>query len=213
MLNLSGPEFDFGRVVYAVLEECEHRRSGFTLDHFDKQVADTAAEKLEQIHAAYVEAGGANAYWEDVKREVMTTALPAYAMPAADMTRLERNGFDVFRKGDLAARGMLALGGLILGSIIVAMPWIPIMEDAFAFLLTAAGFFYPDLVRFMYERRHARLLNEIITDAEKYQETEKLRYMTNAELFGSLDEEQKKLDASSPSSTPVAPKKHETEKQ
>ena len=38
MLNIAGPEYDFGSVVFVVLEECEHRRRGFDDDELDEQL-------------------------------------------------------------------------------------------------------------------------------------------------------------------------------
>jgi hypothetical protein len=84
------------------------------------------------------------------------------------MNNMERTGFGVFRRGDPAARFTYALAGLIIGSVIIALPFIPIVEDAFAFALTGAGFLYPDIVRYTHERRHAKLLNRLIVDADRY---------------------------------------------
>ena len=35
-LNIAGPEYDFGQVLYAVLQECEHRRRSLT----DPEIGD-----------------------------------------------------------------------------------------------------------------------------------------------------------------------------
>lgn len=183
MLNIAGPEYDFGHVLYAVLQECEHRRRGLS---DPKAVADDlhaiAREKLAQIKAAYDEFGGAPAYWKELEREVLETAMPQYAPAAAEMNALERSGFRVFRKGDIAARLWFALLGLIIGSIIIALPFIPIFERLFAFALTAGGFFYPDIVRYTNERRYARFLNRLVTDAARYQSTARLHYMTSSQI-------------------------------
>ena len=182
MLNIAGPEYDFAQVLYAVLQECEHRRRGLDDDTLDGGLRSVAEEKLAQIKAAYDEFGGSASYWSSLEKEVLETALPQYAPAAAEMNRLERTGFGVFRKGDPAARFTYALAGLLIGSIIIALPFVPIFEDLFAFALTGAGFFYPDIVRYTFERRHTRVLNRLITEADRYQSAARLHYMTTQQI-------------------------------
>ena len=182
MLNIAGPEYDFAQVLFAVVEECEHRRRGVESESFDAGIRAIALEKLAAVKAAYDEFGGSPKYWQDLEREVVDTALPQYIPAAADMNEMERNGFGVFRRGDPAARFVLALGGLVIGSLIIALPFIPIVEDLFAFGLTGVGFFYPDIVRWTHERRHVQLLNRLVTDAARYQSNAKLHYMTTQQI-------------------------------
>ena len=182
MLNIAGPEYDFGSVVYAVLQDCEHRRRAFDDDQFESSVMTCAKQKLAQVKKAYDEFGGSAVYWEALEKEVLHAVVPQYVDPALEITQLERSGYGVWRKGDLAARLGYALIGLVVGSIIIAIPFIPIVENMFAFALTAGGFLYPDLKRFMYERRYAKALNKLIVDSATYQETANLHYMTTKEL-------------------------------
>jgi hypothetical protein len=181
-LNIAGPEYDFGSVVFVVLEECEHRRRGFDEAELEPELLSVARTKLAKIKAAYDEFGGAPAYWKSLETEVLETAMPQYIDAAAEMNRLERTGFDVFRGGDVAARFLFALAGLVIGSVIVALPFIPIFEAMFAFALAFVGFIYPDLKRYTHERRHARMLNRLVNDATRYQENSRLHYMTTAEI-------------------------------
>lgn len=182
MLNIAGPEYDFARVLFTVLQECEHRRRGLDESTFEIDIRKIARDKLASIKAAYDEYGGSQQYWHDLEREVMDTAMPQYVEHAAEITLMERHGFGVFRRGDIAARLAFALAGLLIGSIIIALPFVPIFEDTFAFLLTAGGFFYPDIVRYTHERRYARLLNGLIQDAARYQSNAKLHYMTSDQI-------------------------------
>jgi hypothetical protein len=181
-LNIAGPEYDFGSVVYVVLEECEHRRRGYDDESLKPELMKAARGKLAKVKAAYDEFGGSPAYWKTLETEVLETAMPQYIEHAAQMNQLERNGFDVFRGGDVAARFLFALIGLVIGSILIELPFIPIFEAMFAFILTGVGFFYPDLKRYTYERRHARMLNRLVIDATRYQQTARLHYMTSDEI-------------------------------
>ncbi|HVF60022.1 MAG TPA: hypothetical protein VNJ70_09465 [Thermoanaerobaculia bacterium] len=100
MLNLAGPAYDFGNVLYAVLQECEHKRRGLLPDRAEERLLEIAREKLGEVRESYVEAGGDPAYWKDLEREVLETAMPQYAAAAADQTRLEKSSYGVWRQGD-----------------------------------------------------------------------------------------------------------------
>ncbi len=182
MLNIVGSEYDFCRVLYVVLQECEHRRRSFDQDELQEGLTTVAREKLAQIRRAYDEIGGSASYWGMLECEVIETALPQYIDQAASMNALEQTGFKVFRGGDLAARFIFALGGLLIGSVIIALPFIPIFENLFAFALTVGGFIYPDLVRYTWERRYARFLNRLVTEADLYQRSVRANYLTTKDI-------------------------------
>lgn len=189
MLNIAGPEYDFCHVVFAVLQECEHRRRGADPGNTEEQLIGWARAKLDEVHACYQEFGGSKSYWESLEKEVLETVLPQYIPAAVEMNRLERSGWSVLRKGDLGARILYAIFGLILGSILIAIPWIPIFEDMFAFAFTVGGFLYPDLKRYLYEHRHARLLNRIVLESQRYQENALIHYETTRAIQDSFQPE------------------------
>ena len=182
MLNIAGPEYDFGSVVFVVLEECEHRRRGIPDDEAEEALMRIARGKLAKIRKAYDEFGGAPAYWNVLETEVLETAMPQYIAAARDMNALERSNFGVWRGGDPAARFTFALAGLLLGSFLIALPFVKIVEAMFAFALAFLGFIYPELKRYTHERRHFRLLNRLVNDAAQYQQNAKLHYMTTSEI-------------------------------
>jgi hypothetical protein len=181
MLNIAGPEYDLGNVVYVVLEECEHRRRGFD-DSADAQVRSTARARLAKIKAAYDDFSGSPAYWSAVEKEVMDTAIPQYVTAAEEMNDLERSKFGIWRGADPLARFVFALAGLTIGGVIIALPFIPIFERLFAFALAGLGFVYPELKRWTHERRHAKALNRIVSDAVQYQQNARLHHMTISDI-------------------------------
>ena len=187
MLNIAGAEYDYAQVVYVVLQECEHHRRSFDDGSFDAEVRTCASEKLAEIKAAYDEFGGSADYWEALEKEVDEVVLPQYVAAAREITDQERNSFGIWRGGDLGARFAFALAGLVIGSIIIKLPFIPIAEDMFAFALTAAGFLYPDLMRFMYERRYTKVLNRLVADSARYQENAHLHYMTSDDIMKAFE--------------------------
>lgn len=187
MLNLAGREYDFGPVLFAVLQDCEHRRRSLPPDDGEAaaKLAEIAREKLAKIAPCYVEAGGTPAYWRELEREVLETALPQYARAAAAQTRLELDSYGLWRQGDPLSRLALGLAGLTVGGLIVKAPFIPIFDDAFAFVLAAASFFYPEIKRLVFDWRHSRLLNRLIVQAERYQHRQ-LPYVSEADLDAEL---------------------------
>lgn len=186
MLNIAGPEYDFGNVVFAVLQECEHRRRGFDDAELDQQLLATARAKLAKIKAAYSEFGGSPAYWEALETEVLKTAMPQYMVAAREMNALERDKFGVWRGGDPLARIAFALGGLLLAFLLFFLPFVRMFEAGWMITFLLTGFFFPDIKRFTHERRHTRLLNRIVSDAAAYQQNAKLHYMTTTEIRDSF---------------------------
>ena len=179
-LNIAGPEYDFGNVVFVVLQECEHRRRALSSP---AEIEKVAKEKLAQIRKAYDEFGGSTAYWQNLQREVLETAIPQYVPFALEMNRMEVEAFGVFRRGDLAARGIYGVGALLIGGVIKGLlPLIPTIENVFVFAIAGAGLLYPDMVRYIHERRHARLLNRLVAEAAKYQQNARLHYMTTEQI-------------------------------
>ncbi|HVR08624.1 MAG TPA: hypothetical protein VMW75_11300 [Thermoanaerobaculia bacterium] len=187
MLNLAGREYDFGPVLFTVLQDCEHRRRSLPADDADvaASLSAIARQKLNEIKPCHDEAGGTPAYWHELEGEVLDTALPQYARAAAAQTRLELAGYGLWRQGDPLSRLALGLAGLTVGGLIVKAPFIPIFEDAFAFVLAAAAFFYPEIKRLVYDWRYSRLLNRLIAQAEKYQHRQ-LPYVSEAGLEAEL---------------------------
>jgi hypothetical protein len=186
MLNLAGSSFDFGQVLFAVLTDCEHRRRGLAPEEAGEKLNEAAREKLAEIHESYVECGGTEDYFLDLTREILETAIPQYVPRAVAQTRLEREGYDLWRGGDPVARAAFGLLGLLLGGLLVALPFVPIWEDSFAFLLALAGFFFPEVTRLFYDRRHSRFLNRMIKDAERYQKDRRIHYMSSAKFDQAL---------------------------
>jgi len=186
MLNLAGSSYDFGNVLFAVLQECEHRRRALLPNEAEARLAEIARAKLAEIRESYEECGGTAAYWQDLEREVLETALPQYVPAAVEQTRLEKTNYDLWRQGDPAARALFGLIGLIIGGLIIAAPFIPIFEDAFAFALAAAGFLYPEIKKTFLDFRHTRVLNRLITQAERYQKNQRIHYVSEAQLSEEL---------------------------
>jgi hypothetical protein len=203
VLNIAGPEYDFGSIVFVVLGECEHRRRSFDDDELEFQMMETAKAKLKKVKAAYDEFGGSAAYWKALQSEVLERAMPQYIKAALQMNRLERESFGVWRAGDPAARTVFGIGGLFVGGLIKILPFVPTIENMFVLVFAAAGVLYPDLKRYTHERRHVKTLNRLVAEAAAYQQNARLHYMTTTDIRESFSigseettsgEEQKALE-------------------
>lgn len=168
-LNLAGPQFDFPAVLYIVLQECEYRRRSFPAAELEKSLMETATTRLAEMEPAFTEAGGLPSYWDALEKEVLYTIMPRYVRRSIEQNRLEESGYDVWRNGDLVARATFAFGALAVGGLILAAPFIPIFEDAFAFTLALVSWFYPDLKRLLDDSKHTKTLNRLIDQGRKYQ--------------------------------------------
>lgn len=186
MLNIAGPEYDYASVVFVILQECEHRRRSWDDEEVEAQTMATAREKLASVKAAYDEFGGSISYWQRLQKEVLDVVMPQYVEAARTANEREKSGYGIWRGGDPGARAAFALVGLLIGSVIISMPWIPIAEDMFAFALTAGGALFPDMVRYTHQRRHAHVLNRLISESASYQENARLHYMTLDDIQKSL---------------------------
>ena len=208
MLNLAGSEYDFGPVLFAVLQECEHRRRSLPAEPANAgeaaaRFADLARAKLAEIRACYEESGGSPGYWRELESEVLDTALPQFARAAAEQTRLELASYGLWRQGDPVSRLVLGLSGLAAGGLIVKAPFIPIFEDTFAFALAVAAFLYPEIKRLVFDWRYSRLLNRLIVQAERYQHRQ-LPYVSEAGLEAELRAVSTAPKTSAPTATTTA---------
>jgi hypothetical protein len=188
MLNLAGPTFDLGNVLFAVLQECEHQRRGLSPGEAGDRLRETARRKLAEIRESYEELGGTAGYWATLEREVMETALPEYAPAAIEQTRLEKADYDLWRGGDPLARVLFGLIGLAIGALVLLLPpRIVALESTFALFMAGAGFLYPEIVKAWYDYRHSRLLNRLIARAEKYQYNSRIHYTSSARMEAELN--------------------------
>jgi hypothetical protein len=182
-----------------VLQECEHRRRSLLENEAAAQLGEIARAKLAEIRPGYLELGGSESYWQELEHEILDTAMPRYVAAAVEKTRLERASYDLWRRGDPAARGALALAGLAIGGFIVWAPFIPIWDKGFAFVLAAVFACYPEIKRWFYDFRHYRLLNHLITGAERYQKSRHLESLRR----GGIDEALGALGAPARTASPA----------
>jgi len=198
MLNLAGTSYDFGNVLFAVLQECEHQRRALLPNEAEGRLKEIARAKLAEIHESFAELGGTEAYWRELEREVIETALPQYVPAAIEQTRREKTNYDLWRQADPAARIVFLLVGLVIGGLIWKAPFIPIWDEGIAFVAALAGLLYPEVKKTYFDYHHSRFLNLLIGHAEKYQKNEQLHYVSEARLREEMEEVGGPVQASMP---------------
>lgn len=182
MLNPAGSKFDFGNVIYAVLETCEHRRLSYDDAELEQRLRADAREKLDEIYRSYVEMSGTGSYWARLEREVLETVMPQYVREAARQNALERNDFGIWRGGDILARIGFGMGGLLLASFLRFIPGIRLVWLPSELLFAAVGVFLPEIMRWRARRRHSTRLNELIVEGERFQSDRRIHYLSEADL-------------------------------
>jgi hypothetical protein len=181
MFDPSGSSFNYANVIFAVLQDCEHRRRSFSDEHAADGLTTCARDKLARIRQSYLEGMGSKAYWRELEHEVLDTVVPQYIPAAIEQNRKERDLYGIWRGGDPVARFGFALAGLFIGILIIALPFIPAIENVLALAFALGGWFCPDLIRMTHERRHYRLLNRLVTEGEEFQR-HRARYLSSSDL-------------------------------
>ena len=182
MLNTAGSKYDFGSVIFAVLEECEHRRRSYGEEEAPARLREVAVEKLEEIHRGYAEAGGTASYWQRLETEVLETVMPQYIEHAVAQNELERTGFGTWRGGDIIARILFIALGVVLGLATQRIPWVRVLWEPLTILFATGGAFYPEMRSWMGRRRFSYKLNDLILDGEAYQKNNRIHYLSEADL-------------------------------
>jgi len=103
-------------------------------------------------------------HWERARAVVRDVLLPRYARLAEAENAAAARDYGMWRGGDLIARATFALCGLVLGAIVVAVPWIPVYEKWVPWALFILGPFLPDAYSWWYRRRHQKRLEALVAD-------------------------------------------------
>jgi hypothetical protein len=160
-------EFSVERVTTQVLEHLERRRDEI-VDHDDRVRAEVK-EALVPIKKAYAESELPKAYFDGVETEVLQTVPAAWQAIAQPYTDKERQEFRLWRGGDPVARITYVFLALVIGGLCVELPFIPIWEKWFPFVLAASAWWLPDAQVRWHKRRYARALGGIVANLAKAQ--------------------------------------------
>jgi hypothetical protein len=160
-------EFAAARVVVQVLGDLERRRPEIVGD--EAKVRAAVDEALVPVRAAYEEQQLPPAYLTALEKVVRETVPEAWHRIARPFTAAENHGFFLWRRGDPVARITCVFIGLVVGGLCVWLPFIPIWEKWFPFVLAFGAWWLPTAQVAWYKRRYARQLGDIATRVGKAQ--------------------------------------------
>ncbi len=137
-----------------VLVQLERRRSAIVDD--ETEVRAEVERAIEPVRQAYVEAELPVVYIDRLRDELTRTLPEAWQAIAQPYTQREAHEFGIWRGGDPVARVTYVFVALALGGICVELPFIPIFEKWFPFVLAALAWWLPDAQLRWHKRRYAR---------------------------------------------------------
>jgi hypothetical protein len=161
-----------------LISALERRRPG--LGAWTPQVREELQKvftgELAEMRRRFFELFEDKAYWDKIERTLVDTCFPRYCALAEKQTALERRDYGLWRSGDLVARGAYAGVGLVVGILMVKLPFIPIPQtwDLFAFATMLGAPFIPDAQVWLHRRKYRRGLEAILKDMKEAEEQLKL---------------------------------------
>jgi hypothetical protein len=161
------PEFSAQKVTLDVLEHLERRRQQIVDD--EARVRDETKQALVLVRKAYQEAELPMPYWDAVEAEVLATVPGQWRSIAAPYTDREKREFGLWRGGDPVARITYVFLGLVVGGLCVELPFIPIWEKWFPFVLALAAWWLPNAQVAFHKRRYSRRLGAIAARTARVQ--------------------------------------------
>jgi hypothetical protein len=154
-------EFSAEQVTTRVLAHLERRRAEIVDE--EERVKAEVTVALEPIRREYEEAQLPRVYFDGLSAEIAAIVPAAWRAMAKPFTDGERKDFGMWRGGDPIARITYVFLGLAIGGLCVELPFIPIWEKWFPFLLGGLSWWLPDLQLRWHRRRYARALGGIVT--------------------------------------------------
>lgn len=153
-----------------LIDAFERRRPGLSAWGPEVETALLAEAEVEllQMEKQCLELGVDDPpYWQKLRGAITAILLPRYAQLARAELALARREYDLWRGGDLLARLAYAGSGLVIGGLMVAIPWIPVYEKWVPWALFVLGPFIPDAQLWWYRRRHQKRLDAVVADLAK----------------------------------------------
>jgi len=128
-----------------------------------------AAEQVDTVVAEHDELMGDRPWGRLLRREVMETFLPRYTRLALDHNMDEGAGYHAWRRGDPVARVLATFVGLAVAELLYRFTHHPLSLGVF--VLALAMPFLPEIRRGWYRRRYRSLLQEVVDDMGRIQDS------------------------------------------
>jgi hypothetical protein len=160
-------KYSLAAIAQHLLSVFEVRRPGIARwdAGTDERLRHEAESALGQMERQCSELGVDDPpHWERARAVVRDVLLPRYERLAEAENSAAARDYGMWRGGDLIARAAFALSGLVLGAIVVAVPWIPVYEKWLPWALFVLGPFVPDGYSWWYRRRYQKRLEALVGD-------------------------------------------------
>lgn len=164
-VNVYPKQYQLSELTAHVVALLERRRAAVEAwnEATEASLLDDAVGAMAEAGRQFLEIAADEAYWRRTTEQLLTVAVPRYLKLAKAEHELERRKYGVWRGGDLLSRSVYALGGLVVGALILrtAVPdWLEPIPLAFFI----GGPLLPDLQVWFARRRYRRALRTLIED-------------------------------------------------
>ncbi len=159
------------QVCADLIERLEGARPTWANDRDGAQRAfrKIATEHVDTVIAEHDEMVGTPGWGALLRREVMETFLPRYTRLALDHNQLEAAGYHAWRKGDPVSRLILTFVALSAATAAYRVLHSPLTLGLFVLAFVVP--FAPELRRGWHRRRYSGLLQEVIDDMGRIQDS------------------------------------------
>ena len=157
-----------------LLASAERRRPG--LGPWNPKVREdletSFKAELLDLRRGFFELFDDPAYWDKVEKTLLEVCFTRYCAVAERQTALELGHYRVWRGGDIVARATYAFAGLLIGILMVKIPFIPIPTewDLFALATMVGAPFIPEVQVALAKGRYKSALKAIVADMKAAEE-------------------------------------------
>jgi hypothetical protein len=164
-VNVYPSQYQLPELTAHVVALLERRRAAFETwdEKTEAALLEEAKRALDEAGRQFRELADDPAYWQRTVELLMTVALPRYFRVAKTQHGLEQRKYDLWRGGDFFARAAFALGGLVVGFVVLrtALPdWLEPIPLAFFI----GGPLIPDVQVWLAKRRYAKQLAGLVDE-------------------------------------------------
>ena len=168
-----------------VVAQGEEKVGGYFLELYEREgvrLTDTIRNQAPHL---------SNTAQETLRSEIDTlirkVVVPAYTRLVRQYTPRERNDFYLLRP-DLHGleRAGWALAGVLLGTFVILVPFIPLWSKEWILPFMLVGLFFPNIRRYLAIGRYERELNELVQRTARELERIDVAYLANGDLIPEL---------------------------